>query len=79
MTASLTIPKETKDPPDKTHSTIARFSVEVDLRKVQAILSEITFYHSEEIDEFRLLTDLVPPDFNHKTLETFYLSRNDVN
>lgn len=73
LTSSLTLPQETKNPPDVTHSTIARFSKEVDLNKIQQMLSSLKFEHREDVDEFRLLTDLVPPDFNHKTLEVFSL------
>lgn len=74
LNESVRLPNETKDPPDITHSTIARFSEEVDLSRVQELIASLEFEHQETVEKFHLVTDLVPPDFNYKTLEVFPLS-----
>jgi hypothetical protein len=54
------LPKETKLPPDIVHSSIARFTKEVDLEEVRAVVEGRNINFTETVREFQLLRHTSP-------------------
>lgn len=71
---AITLPSETKKPPDITHCTIARFAKEVDLEEVRRLIEDMDVNVTEQVSEFKLLTNVVPPRFDYTVLESFALT-----
>lgn len=71
----ITLPTETKRPPDIIHSSIARYKQTVDLEVVRAVAAEQTIDIEEPITEFKLLRTLVPPLLQYEEIASFPLQR----
>lgn len=73
LLANTKLPEGTKLPPTIVHSSIARYAQSVDVGEVRYALRSLKIAVTEPIADFKLVTDLVPPDFTPKTLETYQL------
>jgi hypothetical protein len=56
----LPFPEETKKPPDVVHSSIARFTKEVDIEKVKAVAEQFDINFTEIIREFQFMYPIWP-------------------
>jgi hypothetical protein len=70
------LPKGTRLPPSIAHCTIARFNKQIDLRLIINEVKSLRVDLVEEIKEFALVKDLVPPAFNPVVIETYRLNNN---
>jgi hypothetical protein len=75
LLARIALPDGTKVPPDITHCSIARYSQSIDLDKAQRAAQHISVDADEMVDQFKLMNNLVPPDFNPNCLETYSLAK----
>lgn len=67
------LPKATRQPPDITHSSIARYALQIDLEAVQAYATKYNINFQEDINKFYLLKTYSPPLGNYEILKTFEL------
>ncbi len=74
LVANIQLPRQTRTPPDITHSSIARYLQEVDLDKVQRVIARHSIVIEEEIAQFKLLKTLIPPLQEYQVLETYPLA-----
>jgi len=72
LLSRIELPKGTRLPPDIAHCSIARYNKSIDVQKVRALSKPIDF--NESITQFKLMNDLVPPDFNPKCVEVYNLA-----
>lgn len=70
----ITLPEETKRPPNIIHSSIARYTKSVQMERVQAAVAKHTIEFKEPITEFKLLKTLVPPLLKYEELRSYLLS-----
>jgi 2'-5' RNA ligase len=73
LVANMQLPDETRTPPDITHSSIARYLQEVDLENIQSVIAQFKISIDEEITEFKLIKNLIPPLQKYEVLKTFSL------
>ncbi|HEX7963784.1 MAG TPA: 2'-5' RNA ligase family protein [Candidatus Saccharimonadales bacterium] len=64
LLTKTTLPEGTKQPPEITHSTLARFHKAIDLEEAARRVASINVDITERITGFALVKDLGPPDFN---------------
>jgi hypothetical protein len=69
----LPLPRETKMPPDIIHSTIARFTREVDVDLVRSIVTNFGVNFVETISEFQLLRQTAPHLVNFRVARRYPL------
>ena len=69
------LPRSTKLPPDITHSTLARFAKSIDIDELSDKLKYINFSGKQQISEFVLAKDLVPPLFKPSITERYELGK----
>lgn len=74
LVANMPLPSETRTPPDIIHSSIARYSKEVELERVQEVVSRHNVAVEEEITEFKLLRNEIPPLQKYEVLKTYLLA-----
>lgn len=67
------LPDGTKIPPDITHCSIARYGKSIDLEQAQYATRELSIDLGLPVKQFKLMNDLVPPDFNPNCVETYEL------
>jgi len=70
----LPLPTETKLPPDIIHCTIARYTKQVDLEKVKAVVAGVNINFIETISEFQLLRQTAPHLLNYQIARRYTLS-----
>lgn len=70
----ITLPEETKTPPNITHSSIARYLKATDVEAVRAVLAKHTVQIEEPITEFKLLKTLIPPLLSYEEITSFDLA-----
>lgn len=75
LVANAAAPKETKIPPDITHSTMARFAKPLDLAKAQQAVKNLIVDITVDVQNFSLVPNLGPPHFNGTPLQTYPLKR----
>ncbi len=69
----ISLPDETKRPPDIIHSSIARYTRSVDIEAVRAVATRQALSFNEPITEFKLLKTLVPPLLQYEEIASFPL------
>lgn len=69
----LPLPAETSAPPDIIHTSIARFTQEIDLELVGRAAGKLDIELKETTTEFQLVHNIVPPLLKYKTLQTYLL------
>lgn len=74
LLSKITLPEGTKVPPDITHCSLARFTKPIDLEHAVKLASAISVNLTEHIQEFALVKDLGPPDFNGSPMEKYPLN-----
>lgn len=74
LTANFKLPEETRTPPDITHSSIARYRKEVELEKVQAITAGYKIFIKEEMSNFVLVRNTLPPLQEYEVLRAYPLA-----
>jgi 2'-5' RNA ligase len=74
LVSKIELPKETRTPPDISHSSIARYLKEVDLEIVQKVVARHKIDIKEEIVEFKLLRNEVLPLQKYEVIRTFPLA-----
>lgn len=74
LVESLPLPVSTKLPPTIVHSSIARFTKEVDLDKVESVVQSLKFSFTETIQEFQLVHNVWPHMLNYDVFKRFTLS-----
>jgi hypothetical protein len=65
LVEKLPLPNETKSPPDIIHSSIARYTKEVDMEEVKAVVADFSISFVETISEFQLLRQTAPHLLNY--------------
>lgn len=73
LLSRIKLPKGTKIPPDITHCSIARYNKSIDLEQARQTAQDLSIECREPVDQLKLMTDLVPPDFSPNCLETYEL------
>ena len=73
LLAKTTLPGGTKQPPDITHSTLARFYKVIDLEEAARRAAGIKVNITALVTGFALVKDLGPPDFNGKPTQMYPL------
>jgi hypothetical protein len=73
LLGSISLPDETRRPPDITHSSIARYLKRIDVESVRAAAANHTIGFAEPITEFKLLKTFVPPLLEYEELASFQL------
>lgn len=73
LVKSMPMPEETRTPPDIIHSSIARYLKEVDIEKVRKVIARHHIHVEEEITEFKLLRNEIPPLQKYEVLKTYPL------
>lgn len=74
LITNIQLPDETRTPPDITHSSIARYIKTVELESVQDIVTRHRVNITEEIVDFKLVRNEIPPLQKYKILKTFSLA-----
>jgi 2'-5' RNA ligase len=74
LVANMQLPRETRTPPDITHSSIARYLQDVELEKVQAVVARHKIAIEEEITGFKLIRNEIPPLQKYEVLRTYPLA-----
>lgn len=74
LLSNIALPPHTKNPPDITHYTLARFTKALDLEGVTDRVKDLTIAAPQHITEFSLVKDLGPPLFNGQPMEHYILS-----
>lgn len=70
----IVLPHGTKNPPDITHSTLARFTESLNLQDIIEGIKDIKIAAQQRVTEFSLVKDLGPPIFNGTPMEYYSLS-----
>jgi len=70
----ITLPDETKRPPNIIHSSIARYVEAVDIERVQSVMAKYSIMLEEPITEFKLIKTLVPPLLEYEELAGYPLA-----
>ncbi len=70
----LPFPKETKKPPDVVHSSIARFTKEVDIEKVRAVAKQLNVNFTEVVQEFQFMYPVWPHLFHYDVVSRYGLA-----
>lgn len=73
LLARIQLPLGTKNPPDITHCSLARFTKQISLEDAQRLTVDIPVNVTEHVIEFSLVRDLGPPDFNDSPMHTYPL------
>lgn len=73
----ITLPAETKRPPDVIHASIARYLCPVDVEDVRAAVAKHTIALAEPITEFKLLKTLIPPLLKYEEIASFPLTSSE--
>lgn len=73
LLSRIELPAGTKLPPDITHCSIARYSKSIDLEQAQQTTRELGVDLDLPVKQLKLMNDLVPPDFNPNSIETYEL------
>lgn len=73
LLSRIKLPEGTKIPPDITHCSIARYGKSIDLEQAQYATRELSVDLDLPVKQFKLMNDLVPPDFNPRCVETYNL------
>lgn len=73
LLSHIELPAGTKIPPDITHCSIARYSQSINLEQAQHMTKNLGIDFSEQVIQFKLMNDLVPPEFSPKLIETYDL------
>lgn len=74
LLGKTTLPHDTKNPPDITHSTLARFTAPLNLQDVIDGIKDTKILAKQRVTEFSLVRDLGPPTFNGTPTEHYPLS-----
>ena len=74
LLANIQLPHGTKNPPDITHATLARFNQPLDLAHVNQQVARLGIATTQHVAEFSLVKDLGPPTFNGTPLERYRLT-----
>lgn len=70
---SVTLLDGTKQPPKIVHSTIARFTENIDVDIVQDVLDGLSIDSSQSIAMFQLVKEVVSPMMNYEVIEEYNL------
>lgn len=70
----LPLPEQTKQPPTIVHSSIARFTKEVDLRVVEQVIAKLKIDFQETITEFQLIHNGSPHMLDYEIAARFPLN-----
>ena len=73
IVANLKLPEETRTPPEITHSSIARYQTETDLELVREAIAAYDINIKEEVSEFVLIKNIIPPLQKYEVLRTYPL------
>lgn len=73
LVKQLPLPDETKLPPDIIHSSIARFTKELDLEKIREVVARHSIDCEEIVEEFKLVSNLALPLLRYQTIRTYLL------
>lgn len=73
LVVALPLPKQTKQPPAIIHSSIARFTKEVDLSVVEAVVAKLSVSFTEVIAEFQLMHNVSPHNLSSEIAARFPL------
>jgi hypothetical protein len=73
LVQTLPFPSETKQPPDVVHSSIARYTKELDLSEVQRIIDKHSILFEEIVSEFQLLYPIQPHLLNFDVVRRYSL------
>jgi hypothetical protein len=73
LLSNIDLPRGTKQPPDITHCTLARFNEVLNVESVIGQTKTIAVDFTERVNNFKLLKDLGPPSFDPKTIQTYQL------
>lgn len=73
----ITLPTQTKMPPDITHCSIARYNQEIDLDSVCEQIEAMQVDSTLHVDRFMLMTDL-GPDFHPSVVDTYGLGGSSL-
>lgn len=71
--SKMELPTGTKQPPDITHCTLARFSRILSIEEVTKLTQNIPCDITEMISSLKLMKDLGPPSFEPKTIQVYNL------
>lgn len=71
--AQTKLPEGTKQPPQITHCSLARFARAIDLEDARHQAAAIAVNITQQVTELALAKDLGPPDFNGKPLQVYPL------
>ena len=64
---------DTKRPPTIIHSTIARFTKEIELEEIEQFIENLTVSFTETIDTFRLIKETVDPLLEFEVIKEYKL------
>ncbi len=73
LLANMSLPADTKTPPDITHSTLARFTRPLNLQQVIDKVGSLRISATQHVTVFSLVKDLGPPIFNGEPMESYQL------
>lgn len=73
LVTSLPLPEQTKQPPTIIHSSIARFTKEIDLSIVEAVVAKLNVLFTEIITEFQLIHNVSPHNLSSEVAARFPL------
>jgi hypothetical protein len=71
---TLPFPAETRLPPDVVHSSIARFTKEIDVSKVQAIIVRHSILFEETVSEFQFMYPVWPHLLQYEIVRRYPLA-----
>ncbi len=75
LVQDLPLPEDTPLPPDIIHSTIARFTENLDLDRIKQIVDKYAIDCEEVVQEFRLINCLAQPLLPYRTIRTYTLEK----
>ncbi len=73
LVTSLPLPAQTKQPPTIIHSSIARFTKEIDFSIVEAAIAKLSVSFTEIITEFQLMHNVSPYNLSSEVAARFPL------
>lgn len=73
LVIALPLPEQTKQPPTIIHSSIARFTKEIDLSIVEAAVAKLSVSFTEIVTEFQLMHNVSPHNLNSEVAARFPL------
>lgn len=74
LVANMSLPSETRTPPDIIHSTIARYLKETELERVQEVVARHKIIIEEKVSEFKLIRSEIPPLQKYEVLRAYPLT-----